>query len=308
MPIQRPDIRKSDKPGEKRQRVDSSTSSNSNSVNLTTPSKTPSKTEGKAKSDLEQLQNVLENISKSEENTRKAVEIILSKQSFKCLIAESLMSKVNEVDKKVADLEQRMQERIDEIEQYSRRNCLKFCGIPESNGEDCDKIVLNIVNKLILTDETRKLTPEDIDRTHRVGRPQRGTITTKGTRDIIVKFISYRDRARIFAGKRNLKTFNANKDNEYRIFVNEALTKRRSDILFAARKLVKERKLDSVWTHDGRIIAKSKNGSIWNVNRVADLDRLNGNSPTPMSASGLDVFAEEFSPSVSSTPATSSAK
>jgi hypothetical protein len=66
--------------------------------------------------------------------------------------------------------------------------------------------------------------------------------------------------------------FNANKDNGYRIFVNEALTK------------VKERKLDSVWTYGGRIIAKPKNGSIWNVNRVADLDRLNGNSSTPMSA------------------------
>jgi hypothetical protein len=124
----------------------------------------------------------------------------------------------------------------------------------------------------MLTDVTRKLTPEDIDRTHRVGHPKRGAITTKGPRDIIVKFVSYRDRAWVFASKRNLKTFNANKDNGYRIFVNEALTKRRSDILFAARKLVKERKLDSVWTYDGRIIAKSKNGSIWDVNRVADLD------------------------------------
>jgi hypothetical protein len=47
-------------------------------------SKTPSETECKVKSDLKQLQNVLENtrISKSEENTRKAVEIILSKQLF----------------------------------------------------------------------------------------------------------------------------------------------------------------------------------------------------------------------------------
>ena len=81
----------------------------------------------------------------------------------------------------------------DEIEQYSRRNCLKFCGIPESNDEDCDQIILNVVNKLMLTDGTRKLTPEDIDRTHRVGRPKRGAITTKGPRDIIVKFVSYRD-------------------------------------------------------------------------------------------------------------------
>jgi hypothetical protein len=187
-------------------------------------------------------------------------------------LTESLMSKVTEVEKKVANLEQRIHKRIDEIEQYSRRNCLKFCGIPEVN-EICDKIVLNVLNKLILTDVRRKLTPEDIDRTHRVERSKRGTITTKGPRHIIVKFVSYIDIARVFASKRNLKTFNANKNNEYQIFVNEAVAKRRSDILFAARTQVKERKLDSVRTYDARIIATSKNGSIWNVNRVADLDR-----------------------------------
>jgi hypothetical protein len=82
--------------------------------------------------------------------------------------------------------------------------------------------------------------------THRVGRPKRGTITTKDPRGIIEKFVIFRDRARVFASKRNLKTFNINKDNEYRIFVSKHLTKRRSNILFAARKLVKERKLDSI--------------------------------------------------------------
>jgi hypothetical protein len=47
--------------------VDSSNSISNSS--LLTLSKSPSKTEGKAKSDLEQLHNVLENMSKSKENT-----------------------------------------------------------------------------------------------------------------------------------------------------------------------------------------------------------------------------------------------
>jgi hypothetical protein len=66
--------------------------------------------------------------------------------------------------------------------------------------------IFNVVNKLMLTDVTRKLTPEDIDRTQRVGHPKRGAITTKCPRDIIVKVVSYRERTRVFARKRNQKS------------------------------------------------------------------------------------------------------
>ena len=79
---------------------------------------------------------------------------------------------------------------MDDIEQYSRRNCLKFSGIHEEENEHTDKSILNIVNKIVLKDSDTMLDLSRIDRTHRVcserndGKP----------RDIIVKFLSYRDR------------------------------------------------------------------------------------------------------------------
>lgn len=144
---------------------------------------------------------------------------------------------------------------MDDLEQYSRRNCLKFCGIPETKDENCDQIILNAVNKLILVDEKKKITLDQIGRSHRVGRPPRENQSSKGPRDIIVRFVCYRDRARVFANKRNLKTFNQN-DNGYRIFVNEALTKRRTDLLFAGRSCVKSKKFQSALTYDERFLSR----------------------------------------------------
>ena len=79
---------------------------------------------------------------------------------------------------------------MDDIEQYSRRNCLKFSWIHEEKNENTDKSILNIVNKIVLKDSDTMLDLSRIDRTHRVG-PERND---GKPRDIIVKFLSYRDR------------------------------------------------------------------------------------------------------------------
>jgi hypothetical protein len=86
--------------------------------------------------------------------------------------------------------------RVDEMEQYSRRNCLKFSGICEEGPkENTDEMVLNIVNRLVLSDHEQKIGLESIDRTHRVGRQRKD-----GKRkDIVVKFCSYRIRALVYA-------------------------------------------------------------------------------------------------------------
>ena len=37
-------------------------------------------------------------------------------------------------------------DRIDDLEQYSRRNCLLFVGIEERDDEDTDALVLDVCN------------------------------------------------------------------------------------------------------------------------------------------------------------------
>lgn len=187
--------------------------------------------------ELENPNTVLDRLSHGNESVRKAFEIILNKDSFKSIISESLLSKVTELERIV----QEMKDMMEDLE-YSRRNCLKFSGIPETKDENCDQIILNAVNKLILVDEKKKINLDQIGRSHRVGRPPKENQDSKGPRDIIVRFMSYRDRTRVFANKHNRKSFNQN-DIGYRIFVDEALTERRTDFLFAGRTCVKSKKL-----------------------------------------------------------------
>lgn len=61
---------------------------------------------------------------------------------------------------------------------------------------------------------------------HRLGPPQGSR-----HRDIIVRFIRYRDRDAVFRNKKSFASFNTIPTNNYKIFVNEAFT-RRSALLF----------------------------------------------------------------------------
>ena len=86
---------------------------------------------------------------------------------------------------------------VDNLQQYSRRNCLLFHGITESSDEDTDQLVIDQCNEKLNLSIARDM----LERTHRLG-PKR----TQGgkPRAIIVKFRSYRNRRLVFINK---KTF-----------------------------------------------------------------------------------------------------
>ena len=106
------------------------------------------------------------------------------------------------------------------MEQYTRRNCLKITGVPEEPNDNTNVLVMTVINNLVLKENEEKITIKDISRSHRVGkfRPK------IRPRDIIVKFVSYRDRARVYGNKRNLKAYNNNTKKTDPIYINESLT------------------------------------------------------------------------------------
>ena len=79
---------------------------------------------------------------------------------------------------------------------------------------------------------------KDIDRTHRIGAPSKSK-----SRPIIVKFVRYMDRRRIFTNKNRLKGNN--------ISIKESLTKIRKSALKEARNKFGS---SSVWTADRKIM------------------------------------------------------
>ena len=82
--------------------------------------------------DLHKLDDLLESFSHDEESARKAVSIILNKEVIKNVISETFADKINIMQSQINLLETR----LDDLEQYSRRNCLKLTGIPENKGEN----------------------------------------------------------------------------------------------------------------------------------------------------------------------------
>ncbi|KAK5641405.1 hypothetical protein RI129_009952 [Pyrocoelia pectoralis] len=124
---------------------------------------------------------------------------------------------------------------LEELQQYSRRNGIRVFGIKEQSNEDTDKLLLDLFkNKLHLDVDI-----SCIDRSHRVG-----SNTGRG-RHIIAKFVSYRDRNKVFQNKKFLKGSG--------ITITEDLVKSRLSVYKLAQNKFKR---ENVWTMDGRIFVK----------------------------------------------------
>ncbi len=126
---------------------------------------------------------------------------------------------------------------IRELMQYSRRNCVLVTGIPESQGENTDDIIMKLAaDKLeVPMDEI------ELDRTHRIGKPNH-----EKPRPIVVKFTRHNKRQQIMRNRKKLKGT--------KIGIQELLTKYNQDLLKRARDLVDQcHHVKSAWTWDGRV-------------------------------------------------------
>lgn len=135
---------------------------------------------------------------------------------------------------------------MNESEQYSRRNCLKFYGVKESASEDTDKIVCQLATERLGV----PVTIADIDRSHRVASRNVGATDSQTSNDrakkprtIIAKFCSYRVRTAVLRARRKLKGSG--------IGIDEALTSTNQELLQTAKK---HAKVKEAWSSDGRIV------------------------------------------------------
>ena len=152
-----------------------------------------------------------------------------------------------------------LSDEMDALEQYSRRNCLLFHGVPETDADDTTESVISLCKGKLDVDVSRDL----IDRSHRLGQRHVGPSGEYKPRPIIVKFRSYETRRSVFSAKRLLKGT--------KFVVTENLTRRRNDLL------KKVRSLDTVscaWTTDGRIVCLLEDGRKVTVLHERDVDTL----------------------------------
>lgn len=202
---------------------------------------------------LRELQERLASVVSERPETKNNSDVIFKMQedisAFAVNFQKELVSVRNELHA-VSESISRQDEHIDQLEQYSRRNCLIFHGVAEKPDENVTDIVLDIMkHKLNVNIEISA-----IDRAHRIGHPSRtaAQAVKEGRRPIIVKFVSYLFRSMVFRAKRALKNTST--------VITESLTNERQRVLKCAKEKFGPR---NCWTQDGRIVVLHVNRKIY---------------------------------------------
>lgn len=132
--------------------------------------------------------------------------------------------------------------KLDDLEQYTRRNNLRIFGVNEELNEDLEsKVIVLFRDKMEVN-----LEPKDIDRVHRLGKTD---ASKSSIRPIIIKFTNYGSKRALMKSRSKLKNL------EKKVYVADDLTKIRYELYRAAKKKFGNK---SVWTLDGEIKVKVK--------------------------------------------------
>ena len=174
--------------------------------------------------------------------------------------------------------------KIDENEQYDRRQNLEIAGIPSKTSENTNKIVQEVAKLMNIN-----LSEDQISTSHRLPasqRPNRDNNESKkrqiaSSPPIIVQFLSRDVRNSLYFNRKllreaNLKKFYVEETTE--IYVNENLTRARKNLLWKAKQRAKANGFKYVWTHNGRInVRLSEDNEAILISNEKDLDLIKSN-------------------------------
>ena len=188
------------------------------------------------------------------ERNNKQLETLNSQLSDKC----------NQLGSKIEGLSTA----LDDLEQHSRNSNLLIHGVSTTSAPGTSETnlihhVTDLLNNLMQIN----IQEADIGIAHRVGRPPSssgsGTTTAQRPQPIVVQFLNKAVRNSTLARRRLLKGKG--------VSITEQLTVRRSNLLKKSSDLVSAKKLESAWSHDGKVIIKTLNHRTVVINNDHDL-------------------------------------
>ena len=116
-------------------------------------------------------------------------------------------NKIKSIEERIEKLEsslavvQRMESKVDNEEQYSRRQCLRFNNVPlpeEHESKDCMEKIKDILEELDC-----RVGIDSVDRAHRIGR-RMVSKDGKTQQQSIARFSSFRDRTKVYRNRKKL--------------------------------------------------------------------------------------------------------
>ncbi len=183
---------------------------------------------------------------------------------------ELLSSRIKSLELKIDLYESHMKKievKMDDAEQYSRRACLRIYGIPSEKDETaqaCTEKVLDLFKEIKVP-----ITEEEIDRAHRIGRRVQET-DGSFSQAIIVKFHSWKLRTAVYKERKKVR--------RKKTYIQLDLTARRAKLLSDAKNKVNDiPEVDFVFVDvNCRIGLKVSNGAraLRFFNNLEDLEKL----------------------------------
>lgn len=154
-------------------------------------------------------------------------------------------------------MDDELEGKADDQEQYSRRTSVRITGLPENKDEN----VTDLVNELFTSMDINPV----INRVHRVGPKDQ---KTNRSRQVLCQFTTYPDKYQVMARKKAIRGSHPN------VFISEDLTRTRSRIAYLAREKKRQKSVSDVWTADGRVCVKDNSGLVHYITRMAQLEKL----------------------------------
>ena len=160
---------------------------------------------------------------------------------------------------------------MNDLEQYSRRECLEIRGIPVREDEDTNEIVKKVGNLVDV-----EIEDEDISISHRL--PMRKNSTYDPA--IIVKFTRRDIRNELYEAKKELrnkstKDLGLGRHQEKKIYLCENLTQRNRMLFNKCLKVKKELEFKFLWSNYGKIsMRKDADSRAVVINNDIDIQRL----------------------------------
>lgn len=168
---------------------------------------------------------------------------------------QALLGRLNEVTGELDEVKKKnaiLEDEIRKIKLQQTRNTIVFHGLP--NGIDDIEAVKKLGNLLNVNCNDLQ-----IDNWYRI-RP----MDSKKRAPLVIKFSSYRIKEALVFKRKGKSLYTTDIDipgERTQIFVNEYLTKTGMQLFIAAKKLKSESGFKYVWSKNGEIYAKEKDGS-----------------------------------------------
>lgn len=167
------------------------------------------------------------------------------KEVERCVAEQKVLREENKRLRVEMDRQRNMNnERLNDLEQYQRRNNLRISGLPDKDGETAEDTLKSVVT---LMEDKLNLTvdEEDIDIAHRLGK-----YNGSKSRQVIVRFVHRYTKQKVL---RNAKLLKGS-----RMYIMEDLTRLNQEVL-ASLRLKSPEFISRAWSYEGKLFAKSKN-------------------------------------------------